>query len=319
MTRYEEYQLRLKIDQMSREHRQAWLKETKGKIKMTEAQDEVLDLATYSKGWKEGGATEVIKSLIKVQSDIGAIKKSKEVSAGMKFKYRGIEDVMVALHPLLNKYQLSVTTSDVEILHREIITSTKEYQGKESTTRMFYILVKVRYIIHSGIDGSTISTEVIAEGLDNGDKGTGKAMSYAFKNAMFSLFCVPTKETDDNERSNQQIPPKQVEKTSTLAPKIDNPVKVEKVLRWIDKAEGEEKSVMLQTKETLLALGHTDDGERHGYLVKTMNKNGIRMPEIDGVQRIVDIPMNQGKRLLNIFREELKKKNEENATEIDTI
>lgn len=51
----------------------------------------------------------------------------------------------------------------------------------------------------------------MGEGLDKGDKASGKLMSYAYKNLMFQLFCIPVEgqpdpDTDGYERPEDMEP-----------------------------------------------------------------------------------------------------------------
>jgi len=60
---------------------------------------------------------------------------------------------------------------------------------------MFHSKVSVTYklVSHSG-DATEVTA--VGEAFDNADKGTGKAMSMAYKYAMFQLFCIPVDAQD---------------------------------------------------------------------------------------------------------------------------
>ena len=55
--------------------------------------------------------------------------------------------------------------------------------------------MKVNFI--SGKDGSSISSVTLGESSETGDKGAGKAMSYALKFALLQSFLIPTEEQKD--------------------------------------------------------------------------------------------------------------------------
>ncbi len=44
-----------------------------------------------------------------------------------------------------------------------------------------------------------MTAAVFTTGVDSGDKCTGKAMSYGYKNALFQVLCIPTAAEEDNE------------------------------------------------------------------------------------------------------------------------
>ena len=130
---------------------------------------------------------EIHKSIMSVMEDIGAIGKNQS-NKQQGFKYRGIDDVMNALQPLLVKHGIYAVPRVVE-QHRE------ERVSKNGSS-LFYSILKIEYTFYAQ-DGSSICATVIGEGMDSGDKASNKAMSVAFKYALFQVFCIPTEEMPD--------------------------------------------------------------------------------------------------------------------------
>jgi hypothetical protein len=99
-----------------------------------------------------------------------------------------------------------------------------ESDQQERTTRsgnvQFFVRLRMRYHLVSGVDGSSIWTEVIGEAADTGDKAYNKAMSIAYKYALFQLLCIPTEAIDPDamipEPTKSEKP---VEKPAKDAPK----------------------------------------------------------------------------------------------------
>lgn len=135
--------------------------------------------------------TEVPKiydAILGVMEDVGVIgKDSKNEKQG--YKFRGIDAVMNALQPALIKRRVIVAPTVIEQRRDERIT------GSGST--MIYSTIKMHYDFISAEDGSSLSTTVIGEGMDTGDKASNKAMSVAFKYACFQVLCIPTEEMVD--------------------------------------------------------------------------------------------------------------------------
>lgn len=129
----------------------------------------------------------IYESINKVMSEIGAISKE-QVNQVQKFKFRGIDDVMNALHPLLAKNKVFVVPNILEQLREERAT--------KSGGNLIYSVCKVQYTFFAE-DGTSIQASVIGEGMDSGDKATNKAMAIAFKYALFQVFCIPTEEIKD--------------------------------------------------------------------------------------------------------------------------
>ena len=139
--------------------------------------------------------TPQVYSLInKAMIDIGAIGKD-STNQQQKFKYRGIDAVMNALSPAMRKHGLFVTP--------EVLDHKREERQTSSGGRLLYSILTMRYTMYAP-DGSNVSAVVIGEGMDSGDKASNKAMSAAFKYAMFQLFCIPTDEMFDPDANTPE-------------------------------------------------------------------------------------------------------------------
>ena len=129
------------------------------------------------------------KAIIAIMEEIGAIGKNQE-NTQQHFKYRGIDDVMNALHPLLVKHKV--------FLVPEILEQTREERKTKSGGNLIYSVCKIKYTFYAE-DGSKFESIVVGEGMDSGDKATNKAMAIAFKYVCFQVFCIPTGEDPDSE------------------------------------------------------------------------------------------------------------------------
>lgn len=107
-----------------------------------------------------------------------------------KYKFRGIDGVLDAVGPALREAGVFVTSEILEIKYRDTRT-TGDKPTREVTAR-------IRYTFHA-TDGSSVSTEVAGESLDQSDKGTAKAFSVALRIALLQTLALPTQEptTDD--------------------------------------------------------------------------------------------------------------------------
>jgi len=140
----------------------------------------------------------IYETISAVMSEIGAIgKNSKNQTQG--FMFRGIDAVMNAISPALQKYKLFIVP--------EVLEQTREERINAKGTTLLYSIIKVKYTFYAE-DGSNISATVIGEGMDSGDKATNKAMSIAFKYACFQVFCIPTEEMVDPDKESHEVQPK---------------------------------------------------------------------------------------------------------------
>lgn len=114
-----------------------------------------------------------------------------------KYKFRGIDDVYNAVSPLLAKHGMCILP---EVLDRNV-----QERISAKNQALFYVTVKVKYTLVSASDGSKHEITAYGEAMDRGDKATNKAMSAAFKYALFQTFCIPTEAQDaDAETHNVQ-------------------------------------------------------------------------------------------------------------------
>ena len=141
---------------------------------------------------------EIYQAIIGVMSDIGVIGKEKK-NAQQGFKYRGVDDVMNALQPVMVQHGLFVVP--------EIIDQKREERQTKNKGNLIYSVCTVRYTFYAK-DGSSVQCVVIGEGMDSGDKATNKAMSIAFKYACFQVFCIPTEEMKDPDAEVHEVTPK---------------------------------------------------------------------------------------------------------------
>ncbi|MDO5532873.1 ERF family protein [Sutterella sp.] len=122
------------------------------------------------------------------------IAKNRSVTAGGSFRYRGIDEVYEALSPILAEQHLAIRPSRIEVLSAGTVKTT--VAGKsDRVSRELRILIE--YTITCAIDGSSLTFQSLGEGIDSSDKATGKALSYAYKNAIFQVFCVPVQGQPD--------------------------------------------------------------------------------------------------------------------------
>lgn len=136
----------------------------------------------------------IYKAISAVLSDVGAVGKDGQNTFD-KYKYRSIDAVMNAMHPAMAKHGVFVTP--------EVLEQSREERASKSGGILIYSITKVKYTFYTA-DGSSVTATVIGEGMDKGDKSMNKAMSAAFKYALFQVFCIPTEEFVDSETESPE-------------------------------------------------------------------------------------------------------------------
>jgi len=139
----------------------------------------------------------IYSKMLAVKRDIGSVGKDQK-NSGQGWKFRGIDQFVNALHPILNKHGVGILPAVVQ--HSEPKFITNEKTGKTSKNTQ----VTVKYTFFAE-DGSTVDVVIPSEGVDPGDKGTNKALSAALKYALIQTFCVPTEDMAEADRDNATI------------------------------------------------------------------------------------------------------------------
>lgn len=149
----------------------------------------------------------IYEAMASIMEEIEAVKKSKN-NQQQGFKYRSIDDVMNALHDSFAKNKVFIS---FKVIERN--TETFEQNNK----LLFKIGMLIEYTF-TAIDGSSISTTIYSESLDFGDKGTGKALSYALKYVLMQMFLIPTEDAKDNDAESIEVAKKTVQSTGNSMP-----------------------------------------------------------------------------------------------------
>ena len=155
----------------------------------------------------------IYRKLLAIKKDLGAIGKNHDFTIGdrKQYSFRGIDDVVNNLFPLLNRHGVGIKT--------KVLQNAEEYKTNDKGKIVKNTRVIMEYTFFAE-DGSEVSCQMPAEGTDNSDKGTNKALSAAFKYCLFQCFCIPTEvgvvEEGDFERVDvgSEEAPKQVAKST---------------------------------------------------------------------------------------------------------
>lgn len=161
----------------------------------------------------------IYNALITAQKQIGAIGKD-EKNTGQGFKFRGIDTVYNEVHRIFSENEIFCTS--------EILNERSEDRESRNGGCLIYRVLQIRYTFVAS-DGSSVSTEVMGEGMDSGDKASNKAMAVAHKYALLQMFTIPTKEDKDPDGQSPILGPKK----EIVPPKNNNePTDKQRKMIW---------------------------------------------------------------------------------------
>ncbi|WP_185844600.1 ERF family protein [Nonomuraea sp. WAC 01424] len=144
----------------------------------------------------------VIQLIVEAKRKVGAIRK-RERNTQQNFVYRGVEAVVNAVGPHLDKFGIVVVP----------IMETSSYETVEvgkNRTQMGHATVEVTYRFY-GPAGDHIDARVPGEAMDSGDKAMAKAMAVAWRTALIQVLNLRTNDPEPDEMSYERSPAKTVE------------------------------------------------------------------------------------------------------------
>lgn len=155
--------------------------------------------------------------------------------------FRGIDDVYNAVAPLLSTHGLCILP---RMMTRSMVPQTSKSGGN-----LFYVTVEAEFDLVASEDGSKHTIRTFGEAMDSGDKATNKAMSAAYKYALFQTFCIPTEGDNDADATTHVVKPQ-----ASISP---NDVGKD----YWNNAEGEEAEFLNQCLKTVTDLLNVPDTE----------------------------------------------------------
>lgn len=145
----------------------------------------------------------IYKRMLAIQSELATVAKNLTVSTGGKSSYRAVgeKDILDAVKPLEQKYGVYSYPVD-----RDIVDSGEmEKQGSNGySTISRYLRIRTVYRFVN-IDNPDDHIDILsyADGIDSGDKATGKAMTYCDKYALMKAYKISTGEDPDQKASEE--------------------------------------------------------------------------------------------------------------------
>lgn len=193
----------------------------------------------------------------KVMAEIAPIAKGRK-SESLSYKYRGVDELMNAVSPLVTKHGIFPTTSSIVDILYEPVTSKNGGGGTHIIRRYTF-----RF---NAEDGSYVETTTDGEAIDYGDKASNKAYSVAYREAMFKMFVIPF-ENEDIEASEHDLNPA---KPVTLVKKA-SPV----------------KSTPLPESKEPTKPSNPPQPSKKEELARILQKRGIDVKDLKACQRYV--------------------------------
>ena len=146
----------------------------------------------------------IFEKISLVSKEIGNLEKDMTVGKG-NFAYKAVSDNQVTqfVKAAEQKYRLVSIPVDVELIEAKEVTTTN---NKGEPVLNYTELIKLTLCIYNLDKDENITITSLGRGLDKGDKGLGKATTYARKYALLNAYKIATGEDLDAQKSLEQKP-----------------------------------------------------------------------------------------------------------------
>lgn len=150
-------------------------------------------------------AENLFKKIQDVSNEIKNIEKNMNVGTE-KYGYKAVQDidVILAVKKAEAKFGLISIPVKQELIKSEIVEVIKD-NGNKSINYVDIVKLTLR-IVNIENPSEFIEVESFGRGLDSGDKGFGKASTYARKYALLNAYKIATGTDPDNDLSKSQKP-----------------------------------------------------------------------------------------------------------------
>ena len=142
-----------------------------------------------------------------ITAELGVVAKNLSVQATKTSSYKAVgeRDIIDAVKPLEHKYGVVSYPVSRELLDDVTLESEQTYNGNTTKKTTFYIKIRTKYrFVNIDDPKDFIETETISDGIDSGDKGGGKAMTYGDKYALMKMYKISTGEDPDQAASEPE-------------------------------------------------------------------------------------------------------------------
>lgn len=184
-----------------------------------------------------------------ITAELAVVAKNLTVQASKTSSYKAVgeRDIIDAVKPLEHKYGVVSYPVRREILDDATLESEATYNGNTTKKTTFYIKIRTTYrFVNIDKPEEYIETETISDGIDSGDKGGGKAMTYGDKYALMKVYKISTGDDPDQTASE----PNRYEPTEDQSAKI-SPRKAKLIEDLAAQAKVDLKTVLMKPAEDL--------------------------------------------------------------------
>ena len=171
----------------------------------------------------------IFEKMSAITNELGVVAKNLNVDMGKGKSYKAVQekDVLDAVKPVEEKYRIYSYPKERKIIDNGILEKENQY----GTTKSLYLRIETTYeFVNIDKPDEKITMTSYADGIDTGDKATGKAMTYSDKYSLLKAYKIATGDDPDKDASPESGYTTEQEKRKELIIKISQLMKEKGVL-----------------------------------------------------------------------------------------
>lgn len=208
----------------------------------------------------------IYKAMREIMAASEAITKDRK-NLQQGYMFRGIDDVYNSLHAIMAQHGVFMLT--------EVLEERSEERQNKSGGALIYRILKIKFTFCAE-DGSSVSSIVIGEAMDSGDKASNKALSVAQKYCLMQTFLIPTDDPKD--------------------PEIDSPEPVKSKAQIAKTENDKTKARADEGAAKIMASTDTDVVKWRGDYLTARNKTVEQLDAVEKLELINMVNLNLAKR-----------------------
>lgn len=145
----------------------------------------------------------IYEKMSAITNELGVVAKNLNVDMGKGKSYKAVQekDVLDAVKPIEEKYRVYSYPKERKIVDSGILEKETSY----GLSKNMYLRIETTYeFVNIDKPDEKITITSYADGIDSGDKATGKAMTYSDKYALLKAYKIATGDDPDKEASPEK-------------------------------------------------------------------------------------------------------------------
>lgn len=146
----------------------------------------------------------IYQKMLKATEKINKVGKNLKVDISKDRSYKAVSeaDVLEAVKPIEIELGIYSYPFSRKIIDTNILTTVKEYNGNKTESNQLFLRIETIYrFINVYNPEEYVDITTYGDGLDSGDKATGKGMTYSDKYALLKAYKIETGDDPDKEAS----------------------------------------------------------------------------------------------------------------------